>query len=652
MKKLYILFILIFLMLVPNNIHARSLDDNEKVYITITIAGDDSLPPFEYVDGKGIYKGFNIDIMRAISIEEGIEIEIIPMPWYKAIDALNNGEIDAIQGMKYSKTRDINYDFSMPYIQTPNSIFVRNDNKYIHEINDLKDKRVAIQKNDISKYLLANRDIENLIEVNNQEEALIKLINKEIDAYVGNKLTGAYYIQKKGFEEYVKTVGEDLLVENYCVAVLDGNNEIIDIFNDGIKKIISNGTYDKIYKKWFGEYFYDNSKILKNILVALGVAFLLVVLITIFTIKWNRQLKERVEERTIELKRENILKEKILNSIFSYILVVDRDKKVLLMNDKAKRLIDNKKDFTYLNDTVLGKIIDNNDINEVTQRGIEIKNKEVVSSIDDISTYQYNLSPISIDNDNFGAVISIKDITEEKMLRERLMATDKLKTLGRLAATVAHEIKNPLTAIKAYVELMPEKIGSERFRENLLEDVPREIDRLDKFINDLLNYSRHRRGKKEELNIIEVVKDTLRFLSREIKKHDIEMVCDIHKDAKVLVSRDQLRHILMNLLLNAIDAVKVNSVPKIKVYSAVDGQYIKLIVEDNGKGIDEKTLKKVFEPYYTTKKEGVGLGLAITQQMVKKNNGEISVESKLGIGTKFIITLGLLKKGEILCIDS
>lgn len=644
MKKLFTIFTLVFLILILSNFYSETLYDDEKEYLTITIAGDDSFPPFEYVDEKGIYKGFNIDIMRAVSIEKGIDIEIIPMPWYQAIEALNDGKIDAIQGMKFSKSRDMHYDFSIPYIETPNSIFVRNDNKYIHDIDDLKGKKVAIQKNDISKYLLSNKNIESLVEVNNQEEALIKLINKEIDAYVGNKLTGAYYIQKKGFEEYVKTVGENLLVENYCVVTLEGNEEIISIFNDGIKKIINNGTYDKIYKKWFGEYFYDDSKILKNILIALTIVFLLVVFITMLTVSWNRKLKKKVEESTMELKKENILKEKILDSIFSYILVVDRDKKILLMNDKAKKLINDKKHSLYFDNTILAKIIDNNDINEVIYNGVEIKNKEVVSSIDNFSTYQYNFSPIPIDNNNFGAVISIKDITEEKTLRERLIATDKLKTLGRLAATVAHEIKNPLTAIKTYVDLLRIKINNEEFREKLLEDVPKEIERLDKFVNNLLNYSRHKKEEKTKLNIREVVMNTLNFLKREIKKHNIEMSCEIEEDALILASEDQIKHILMNLLLNAIDAVKDNEAPIIKVYSSINNQYIKLIIEDNGKGIDEKKLGKVFEPYYTTKKEGVGLGLSITQQMVKKNGGEISVKSELGIGTKFIITLSLFEK--------
>lgn len=644
MKKLFTIFTLVFLILILSNFYSETLYDDEKEYLTITIAGDDSFPPFEYVDEKGIYKGFNIDIMRAVSIEKGIDIEIIPMPWYQAIEALNDGKIDAIQGMKFSKSRDMHYDFSIPYIETPNSIFVRNDNKYIHDIDDLKGKKVAIQKNDISKYLLSNRNIESLVEVNNQEEALIKLINKEIDAYVGNKLTGAYYIQKKGFEEYVKTVGENLLVENYCVVTLEGNEEIISIFNDGIKKIINNGTYDKIYKKWFGEYFYDDSKILKNILIALTIVFLLVVFITMLTVSWNRKLKKKVEESTMELKKENILKEKILDSIFSYILVVDRDKKILLMNDKAKKLINDKKHSLYFDNTILAKIIDNNDINEVIHKGVEIKNKEVVSSIDNFSTYQYNFSPIPIDNNNFGAVISIKDITEEKTLRERLIATDKLKTLGRLAATVAHEIKNPLTAIKTYVDLLRIKINNEEFREKLLEDVPKEIERLDKFVNNLLNYSRHKKEEKTKLNVKEVVMNTLNFLKREIKKHNIEMSCEIEEDALILASEDQIKHILMNLLLNAIDAVKDNEAPIIKVYSSINNQYIKLIIEDNGKGIDEKKLGKVFEPYYTTKKEGVGLGLSITQQMVKKNGGEISVKSELGIGTKFIITLSLFEK--------
>ncbi|MDR7315849.1 transporter substrate-binding domain-containing protein [Brevibacillus nitrificans] len=116
----------------------------------ILIAGDNNFPPFEYFGSSGVFSGFNVDIMNAISIETGMRIEFVPLPWNEALEALRDGQVDAIQGMKYSPARDKMYDFSTPYFLSSQGIFVRKENMHIFELGDLNGRKVSIQKGDIA----------------------------------------------------------------------------------------------------------------------------------------------------------------------------------------------------------------------------------------------------------------------------------------------------------------------------------------------------------------------------------------------------------------------------------------------------------------------------------------------------------------------
>lgn len=109
--------------------------------MTITVGGDNNFPPYEYIDENGQYKGFNVDIMNAIAIEMGLQIEFVPLPWNEAIEALNNGQVDALQGMTYNDERSKLYDFTDTLVNNTQCIFVLKDNYYVHSLDDLSEKK-------------------------------------------------------------------------------------------------------------------------------------------------------------------------------------------------------------------------------------------------------------------------------------------------------------------------------------------------------------------------------------------------------------------------------------------------------------------------------------------------------------------------------
>lgn len=638
LKKTIYILLLTFVFLIS---FCKVVKADEVTYDnrTIIIGGDNYFPPFEYVDRNGVYRGFNVDIMRAIAIEMGIDIEIKLMPWHETVIQLQNKNIDAIQGMKYSETRDYLYDFSKPYLVSSQAIFVRENNKHIVNLEDLQNKKVAVQKNDISVDVLSKMENIQIIETENQEMAIEKLINIEVDAYVGNRLTGLYIIQKNGFQKEIKIVGEEINPQNYCIAVSEGNHDLLKVFDEGLKRIKENGTYDKIYKKWFGQPIGPSYGYVKKILYfSFGVLLFLVLIIFVFY-RWNHLLKIEVRKRTEELARESLFKEQTLNSIFSGLITFNDKGVILWANEKALRFLDCTSAELigkHYRDTVVEKYFYEEDFQYVLQTGIEKMNKEkTIKSNDENRIFEYNLYPLVFSKGKiYGVTLTFKDITNEKLMREKIIVKDKLESLGRLVAGIAHEIRNPLTSIKTYIELIPLKYDIEEFRDKISQDVPREIERLNTIINNLLDYSRPKKPFKELFSIKESVTNITGFFHATIESKKINLEVDIEDDLYIYIDKQQFTQIIINFLLNAIEAVENADKPLISISAQSIASQVHIIIEDNGYGIKEENINTVFEPFFTTKTNGTGLGLSISYQFIKENGGEVNIQSELGSGTK------------------
>ena len=185
----------------------------------LRIAGDNNYPPYEFIDKDGNYRGFNVDMMRAIAIELGIDIELIPMSWQEAMEALEKGEVDAVQGMTKSSIREEKFEFSSPLVTNSQAIFVLKDTNYISSLKDLEGKKVSFQRADVSYELAQDiRGIKPIIMIN-QEEAIDLLLQGEVDAFIGNRLTGIYYLQREENFDKIKIVGEPMHITEYCTSV-------------------------------------------------------------------------------------------------------------------------------------------------------------------------------------------------------------------------------------------------------------------------------------------------------------------------------------------------------------------------------------------------------------------------------------------------
>ncbi|MPM76667.1 Signal transduction histidine-protein kinase AtoS [bioreactor metagenome] len=235
----------------------------------------------------------------------------------------------------------------------------------------------------------------------------------------------------------------------------------------------------------------------------------------------------------------------------------------------------------------------------------------------------------------------LKEEVEKKtksleMANESLRKKDRMESLGILMAGIAHEIRNPLTSIKTYAELLPKKYDNPKFREMISKDIPYEIERLNSLINELLEYSKPKKAFKENVNIYEIIEKILALIGNKIQKESVKINIDIPKDVFVYADKNHLKQIIINLILNGIEAINKEE-KSINISSMESLGKTYLMIEDNGCGMDKEELNKIYDPFYTTKASGTGLGLFVCYQLMEENNGKIHVSSSKDEGTSFIL---------------
>ncbi|MGB7947738.1 MAG: ATP-binding protein, partial [Candidatus Binatia bacterium] len=233
-----------------------------------------------------------------------------------------------------------------------------------------------------------------------------------------------------------------------------------------------------------------------------------------------------------------------------------------------------------------------------------------------------------------------------KQSQDTLRRADRLSSLGLLTAGLAHEIRNPLVAIRTFTQLLPERYEDAEFREGFQGLALKEVDRICGLINDLLSFARPSRPNVAEESMNDVVDGITRILETEAKEKGVEITRDFGtKLPKIWIDREQMKQVFMNLILNAIQAMKdggsifISTRLTAKDEATHSGQFVQVEVRDTGVGISADNLDQIFDPFFTSKDEGSGLGLSISHQIVQEHGGYVTVESKVGVGTTFFINL-------------
>ncbi len=247
----------------------------------------------------------------------------------------------------------------------------------------------------------------------------------------------------------------------------------------------------------------------------------------------------------------------------------------------------------------------------------------------------------------YGSVHVISDITDQVMLERRIARAEQLALIGELAAGLAHEVKNPLAGIKGALEIVMEALPEDNEHRRVLDHVLHETLRVNRIISDLLDYARPRASSHTRTDLNRLIEHAI--TTARLQSTDGPVKIEFHAAPDlppVIVDPDEMQKVVLNLLLNAMQAVSDYGHVLITATFELQDQTIKLSVTDNGQGIPPESLDKIFRPFYTTKKKGTGLGLATCHRIITAYGGTISVESEIGQGSTFTVTLPVMTKDE------
>lgn len=258
---------------------------------------------------------------------------------------------------------------------------------------------------------------------------------------------------------------------------------------------------------------------------------------------------------------------------------------------------------------------------------------------------QLLISPILEKDGKVSGYFAIhRDLTEKRTLERQLIHTQKMESIGTLAAGIAHEVGNPLASISALVQVA-QRSSKDPFVNEKLSLVKSQITRISKIIRDLVDFSRPSNYELELTDINKVIHEAVEITKVGTKAKDITFETNLSDSIPMLpLIADQIQQVFLNILLNAVDAIsekKEKKNEKITVTSQADSDWLTITFVDTGPGIKEENINKIFEPFFTTKKEGkgTGLGLWVSYGIVKSFQGDIKVKSKINEGTTFVIKL-------------
>jgi signal transduction histidine kinase len=232
-----------------------------------------------------------------------------------------------------------------------------------------------------------------------------------------------------------------------------------------------------------------------------------------------------------------------------------------------------------------------------------------------------------------------KTTADLRKTETQLIRSEKLAALGQLAAGIAHEIRNPLTSINILIHSLRERLPSENSNQEDLKVIEEEIHRMNEIVDQFLRFAKPASPMLEKTEALSIFDDILQLLKPQIEKQRISVEREFQPLPMILIDREQMKQAMLNLLLNAIQAMPEGGQLTLSGQNSVDGQWVCLSIQDSGMGIETEVLNKLFDPFVSTKEGGIGLGLSITHRIVDQHHGKIEVESTPGEGTLFTVWL-------------
>jgi len=372
--------------------------------------------------------------------------------------------------------------------------------------------------------------------------------------------------------------------------------------------------------------------------------------------------KDQLEMQLKHIKRLQRYTEQLLTTMNDGLLSVDRTGKVATINPAASEMLGFSRRLEQ--DLSIRELLDTTPellryIDEMLRNPRARSQQEIhINGGEDQQVILAGSSQLTDTEGNLlEVIVNLHDVTELKKLESRVRQTERLAALGTLAAGMAHEIRNPLSAIKTFVQLLPRKLEKPGFLEKFQRTVPRELDRINRLIEDLLQLAKEPKYHFDSVDVGFLVKQCIELFEETLKNSQVRCRTELLSDRSLLVwaDTDQLTKAFYNLFQNAVQAMPNGGelaieaswqevIPFESQISPNQRGWIRTCFRDTGMGIPADNIKSIFNPFFTTKDTGTGLGLAITHKVISEHGGHLEVSSRFGEGSCFMVYLPALKE--------
>ena len=615
--------------------YSKELTQEEQDYLDevggLTYGAATTEAPLSYVD-NGEAKGIIVDYMECLGTTLGIDMKNVPIEKDEALQLIVEDQVDISNiGPTKKKNQKLNFSQSIYYLK--GIVAVTAKNTEIKIIEDLDETSVIVVEDDYDEELFSafsslDLDIQ-LIFAQDIPDAIQMLLAGKGDAIAGDEMLIQHYTDSMGVKNQISILEDELYAKKVSIAVNDGQDMLLEVLNKGILQLKKDNMLHNLQISWFGSSNSSFKDTRENLWIPVFFAAFFGFAILLYI--WDSILRKQIKLATIEINNQKIELRTIIDTIDACLIVIDEKEIVVETNIEAekitglayKELLD--RDISTL--PVIGEVYSQYKANgEQTQK---------------LKGSYYNVNENAYTTNTNKRLLLISDVTESVIAERKLRQENKMTAIGQLSAGLAHEIRNPLGLIKNYKYIIA-GYATDEISKHAVNIIDNSAERINNLIENLLKFSRLGNEKSEWFDLSNTVKNIMLLEEKKAENEHIDIEIAMETPFFVYSNEETIRLVLFNLINNALEALGRYVTTKQKKIKVMIDRYdsnVRIRVMDNGAGISEENIENIFNPFFTTKESGTGLGLYIVSTELEKVQGTISVISREEIETVFTVLI-------------
>lgn len=574
--------------------------------------------------------GIFVDYFNQLSVTLEAEPKAVTFDNYNLAKKLKAKEIDAAV-LNMTDLNSSVFLFTQHLYTDRSKVLVKGESTFenLNAINNISIAVIAgtTAHHEANRFFHKEKKVK-LVLANSLEECFYLFSMNQVDAILGDEAQISYHLNRALKDKRFRFLEDSVSEEKVAVAVNKDNELLFTILNKGILQLKKNNQFYHTLSKTFGGFIPETKDLSSN--TGRANTFIFVLGIIFLFLLWNRTVSARVTEKTRELHDSKDKLKNILDSLMDGVIVTDHSGVIEECNLAAINLLGSG------NNGIIRKRIE-----EIDEMDVFLAHANEKAAFKLNQNY-YLVSKRDFDATTGKQIILIEDYTERHQYEMLTKQEAKMIAIGELVSGLTHEIRNPLGLIKSYIFILKKK-KNEQLNDHAIEVIDHSADRINTLIENLLNFSRLSREDNVLVDVAETLEAVIELESANMQKHDIQVDTTYtgYVNLLIKINEDILKLALINLINNSIDSLieKGDADKRISISIDVTIDKLTLVFHDNGMGIPTDKLENVFNPFFTTKENGTGLGLYILHSEIRRIGGKIIAESEYTQGATFVIAM-------------